>query len=240
MIHNGSNQTQFILRTSLPNAAQRWLDRALPQGLDLPTSIRLEKQGSMDIRGRWTSFKATGEYKSKPLSFNWRARFRLSPGVWITAEDGHSMGQGWGSARLWGIIPMGKRTNPEVLFSQVVRNFGELPWLPSFALINPDLEWIDLNETSFEVRYAAGEKEAIVQFEINDQGDIMMAISPARPYDVPSGYAEAPWYYEFSDHLEFRGMLIPAAAAATFDKGGTPWKYFQGRVTSLTFDATEK
>ena len=106
-------------------------------------------------------------------------------------------------------------------------------------MINPDLEWINLNETSFEVRCAAGEKEAIVQFEINDQGDIVKAFSPARPYDVPGGYAEAPWYYEFSDHLEFRGMLIPAAAVAMFDKGGTPWKYFQGRVTSLTFDVTD-
>ena len=29
---------------------------------------------------------------------------------------------------------MGNRTDPEVLVSQMFRNLGELPWLPSFVI----------------------------------------------------------------------------------------------------------
>ena len=53
-------------------------------------------------------------------------------------------------------------------------------------------------------------------------------------YDVPGGYAEAPWYYEFSDHRDFAGARLPAAAVATFEKSDGPWEYFRGRITSVT------
>lgn len=164
MTHEESNQVDLVSHTSLPSAAQRWLDRALPQHLDLPSSIRIEQQGTMEIRGRWTPFKASGVYKASPLSFNWRARLRMLPGVWIVAEDGHQSGQGWGSARLWGIISMGKRTDSEVLTSQLARNLGELPWLPSFVLADPTLTWTDAGETGFEVRSSAGDREVMVHF----------------------------------------------------------------------------
>jgi hypothetical protein len=162
----------------------------------------------------------------------------MLPGVWIVAEDGHLGGQGWGSARLWGIVSMGKRTEPEVLISQLVRNLGELPWLPSFVLTDPTLTWTDTSETGFEVRSSAGDREVMVRFEINDRGDVIRAYSPSRPYDVPGGFAEAPWYYEFSDHRDFGGVRISAAAVATFEKDDGPWEYFRGKITSVTFGTT--
>ena len=95
----------------------------------------------MDIRGTWTPFTASGVYSAPPLSFNWRARLRPLPGVRIVAEDGHLDGQGWGGAKLWGVIPMCKRTDPQVLASQLVRNLAELAWVPSLALADPSLVW---------------------------------------------------------------------------------------------------
>ncbi len=235
MTHDESDQAVLISRAPLPPAARRWLDRALPQSLDLPSSIRIEQEGSLEARGRWTPFSASGVYKASPLSFNWRARLQLLPGVWIVAEDGHKGGQGWGGARLWGIIPMGKRTDPEVSRAQLVRNLGELPWLPSFALSDSTLIWTDVGETLFEVRCSAAGHEAVVRFETNAQGDVIRAYSPSRPYDLPDGYADAPYYYEFSDHREFGGVRIPAVAVATFEKDDGPWEYFRCTITSVTY-----
>ena len=133
---------------------------------------------------------------------------------------------------------MGSRTDPEVLTSQVVRNLGELPWLPSFVLADPSLRWTEVRENAFEVRSGAGEQEVMVHFEINKKGDVIRAFSPSRPYDVPDGYVSAPWHYEFSDHQEFTGARIPAAVVAIFEKDDGPWEYFQGRITSVTFGTT--
>ena len=93
----------------------------------------------MDVRDRWTEFKAAGVYSANPLHFDWKARLNMLPGVWIMAEDGHKAGAGWGGARLWGLFSMGRRTDPEVLKTQVVRNLAELAWLPTLALAETGL-----------------------------------------------------------------------------------------------------
>ncbi len=233
MTHDQSKSDDHAIRTSMPLGVQRWLDRCLPVGLDMPSGLRIEQEGAMDIRGRWTPFTATGLYTATPLAFTWRARLHMLPGVWIVAEDGHRDGHGWGGARLWGSIPIGKRTGPEVLKSQLVRNLGELPWLPALALTDPSLSWTEDGDTAFEVRSTAGGQEARVRFELDAAGDIIRAFSPARPYDIPDGFVEAPWYYEFSEHCEFDGVRLPAAGLATFDKADGPWEYFRCTVTSV-------
>jgi hypothetical protein len=238
MTRDERNQVNLGRRASLPTAAQRWLNRALPGALDLPASIRIEQEGTMELRGNWTPFTASGVYRAFPLSFNWRARFRVLPGVWIVAEDGHLEGQGWGSAKLWGVIPMGKRTDPEVLLTQLVRNLAEFAWLPAFVLADTTLKWSDAGETAFEVRTNAGDREVMVRFEVDDEGDVTRAYSPFRPYDVPGGYAEAPWQYDFSDHRDFEGVRIPARGVASFDKPGGLQEYFRGRIRSITLGAT--
>jgi hypothetical protein len=157
------------------------------------------------------------------------------PGVWITAEDGHLDGQAWGRAKLWGAIPMGERTDPEVLTTQLVRNLAELAWLPAFVLAESTLRWSDAGESAFEVRTIAGNREVMVRFEVDDEGDVTRAYSPFRPYDVPGGYAEAPWQYDFGDHRDFGTMRIPARGVASFAKAGEPREYFRGRVTSVNY-----
>jgi hypothetical protein len=225
-------------RASLPPAARRWIKHVLPADAAIPSRIRIRQEGTMEIRGRWTSFTAEGVYEGSPLSFNWTARLRMLPGVWIVAEDGHSDGQGWGGARLWGVVPMGKRTDPEVLLVQVVRNIAELAWLPELALATPDLAWIDAGEGAFEIRSSAREapseaRGVAVRFEVNEEGDVVSAYSAFRPYDVPVGYEEAPWRYDFGDHRDFGGIRIPEAGVATYERSDGAWEYFRGRVTSV-------
>ena len=233
-----AGQCRLVPRESLPAAAQRWLENALPQDFDPPSQILLEQEGTMDIRGKWLPFRAKGSYKASPLSFIWKASFRLLPGVWVVAEDGHAHGRGWGGSRLWGIIPMGKLTDSEVLTIQVVRNIAELAWMPSFLLADPGLTLTEVGDAAFQVTSMAGDSEVVVRFDLNEHGDVIRAFSPSRPYDVPGGFAESPWHYEFSDHADFNGVRIPSAAIATYDKEDGPWEYFHGRITSIDFKPT--
>jgi hypothetical protein len=129
---------------------------------------------------------------------------------------------------------MGKQTGSEVLTSQLVRNLGELAFLPSFVLTDSNLRWFDAGDSAFEVRSGVGDQEVMVRFEVSDQGDVIRARSPARPYDVPGGYAEAPWSYEFSDHRVFCGVRIPSVAVARFEKEDGPWEYLRGSIISIT------
>jgi hypothetical protein len=236
MIHDESKAVGAVAWASLPGAAQCWLERALPRDLEVPASIQIEQEGTMEIKGRWAPFEAEGIYRAAPLSFEWQARFSVMPGVWIVAEDGHRDGEGWGGAKLWGIVPLGRRTGLEVLATQLVRNLAELVWLPPFVLVDGDLAWAEAGERAFEVRRHAGDRDVVVRFEIDEGGDVVRAWSPARVYDVPGGYAEAPWYYEFGEHRKMGGMRLPATATATFEKKDGPAEYFRGRVTAVTLE----
>jgi hypothetical protein len=224
----------LVPKDSLPAAAQRWLDKALPAHYETPATIQIEQEGSMDIRNGWTPFKANGIYTSSPLSFRWQARFEMGRGFWFLAEDGHENGKGWGGAKLWGLISLGKRSGEEVYSSQIVRNLGELTWLPGFALTDSNLIWSDLSETTFEVSCRVEDEQLTVRFELNDKDEVIRAYSPSRVYDVPRGYEEAPWHYDFSDHQEFNGVWIPGSAVGTFDKSGGPWEYLRVKITSLS------
>jgi len=115
----------------------------------------------------------------------------MLPGVWAAAGDGPADGVGWGSARLWGLLPMARRIVPEVLIVQLIRKIAELVWLPEFALSSPELAWSDIGPDAIKIRSHADEREIVVNFEANDQADIVRAYSPSRPYEVPDGYEEA-------------------------------------------------
>ena len=187
----------------------------------------------MEVRGRWTPFTAQGVYDGSPLSFKWQAKLQVYRGGWIVAEDGHAKGEGWGDARLWGVVPMGKRTDPEVLKVQVVRNVAELAWLPELALADPALDWEDAGKSAFAIRSRAAEQEIVIRFEVDEEGEIMSAHSGARPYDVAGGYLESPWRYDFGDYRDFGEVRLPAAAVATYEHSDGPWEYFRCRVTSV-------
>jgi hypothetical protein len=155
------------------------------------------------------------------------------PGVWIVAEDGYKGSEGWGGASLWGFIPMGKRTGQDVLTSQRVRCLAELALLPALTLLDPSITWLDGGDAAFEVRSASSGVEVVVRFDVDPGGDITRATSPARPYDIPDGYAEAPWGYDFGDHREFDGVRIPSSLVAFFQKAGGREEYLRAQVTAV-------
>ena len=102
MTQSDSAQLSPAARSSLPAAARRWLERALPRELDLPTRIQLEQEGSMEVRGRWTRFAASGVYTVR----RW-----ASPG-----RHGCAFCQACGSRRMTGTGTAG---------AGVARNSGE-------------------------------------------------------------------------------------------------------------------
>ena len=185
----------------------------------------------MESNGRWLSFKATATYQAAPLAYEWRARLSVMLGIWVDATDGHADGVGWGGAKLWGIKAMGRRSGPEVLATQLIRNIAELAWLPDLTLAAAELSWVDAGDDAFLIHADALGRRVEVRFDVDAEGDIVRASSPARPFDVPEGFEDAPWHCDFSDHRDIGGVRIPKSVVATFDFVEDPWEYFRAEVS---------
>jgi hypothetical protein len=219
-------------RSTLPPNARRWLDRSFPSDIPVPKRIINSQEGEINSRGNWIPFTAKTHYTRGPFTYVWQARIQVMPFMWVIAEDGHDGKTGWGGLKLWGILPMGSRKEPEVYTMQLVRSLGELPWTPGFVLAMPKLTWDNTSDTTFEVRTDAGNQAISVSFELNGEDEIVRA-SGLRYYDVPGGFVEAPWRYDFSDHRDFDGVRIPASAVATYLKSDGQWEYWRGKITSV-------
>lgn len=220
--------------TPFPRAAQRWLDNAVPEGTQRPARVVVGQHGTMDAQGRWLSFKSQGEYGVEPLSFDWRARLSLKTGIWLSIKDGHADGEGWGGSWLWGIKKMGERSGPEVLLTQVIRNIAELVWLPDLATADGSLTWADAGADAFEIRRRVSDRDVAVRFEVDAEGDVTSARCPARPFDVPDGFDEAPWRCDFGGHRDFDGIRLPDTVVATYELEDGPWEYFRAEVDWVT------
>ena len=220
-------------RAGLPLAAQRWLERALPAGTPTPTHVAVSQAGTLESDARWLEFRSESTYRADPLIFEWRARLRIMLGMWAIATDGHADGDGWGGAKLWGLMSIGGRSGPEVHAMQLIRNLAELSWLPDLALAEPGLRWVDEGEDAFELRVDAAEREVVVRFDLDGSGDVIRASSPARPYDVPGGFEDAPWRYDLSDHRDLGGARVPVSVVATYELPEGPWEYYRAELTDI-------
>lgn len=221
-----------IDRSTLPPNVRRWMDRCVPDQAPIPNQIVNTQEGEIDVRDKWMGFKARTVYDREPFAFHWRANIRIMPGVWAVAEDGHDGTTGWGGSKMWGIVPMGGRKGTEVFRMQFVRSLAELVWMPQFVLALEDLTWTDTGDTTFDVRAAGAGQEFVVSFELDGDGQITRATS-TRPYDIPGGFAEAPWRCEFSDYRNIEGVRVPGSAEATYEKPDGDWTYWRGEITSM-------
>jgi hypothetical protein len=224
-------------RSTLPSNVRRWLDRCVPVHAPVPERVLNSQEGEIEVRGKWMRFTAKTVYDRQPFALQWTANIRIMPGVWAVAKDGHDGKTGWGGAKVWGVVPMGGRTGPEVFSMQFVRSLAELPWAPQFVLGLPDLTWSDTSDTSFEVRSGAERQQFAVTFELDDEGEVTRA-SSTRPYDIPGGFVEAPWRCEFSNYLSHEGVRVPGSAVATYEKSGGDWTYWRGRTTLMKDTST--
>jgi len=218
-------------RAALSPNARRWLDACLPVEAPTPERILNTQEGQIDVRGKWLQFAAETRYDLRSFGYGWRARIAVMPGVWVVAKDGHDGATGWGGAKLWGILPAGGLTGPEVFKMQLMRHFAELPWMPEQALALPGVVWTDRDDGGFELKAEVGGASASVRFDLSSDGDIARA-SGLRAYDVPDGFVEAPWRCDYSEHTEFSGVRVPARAVSTYEKADGEWTYWRARLTS--------
>lgn len=220
------------MTAELPPSARRWLERSAPGGQAELSHIAMSQTGSLESGDRWLRFRSEATYRPSPMAFEWRARLKVMLGLWVIATDGHAHGDGWGGAKLWGLKSIGGKSGPAVHAMQLIRNIAELVWLPDIALADPALRWSG-DADAFEVRADAADREVVVRFDVDTAGDVARVSSPARPYDVPDGFEDAPWRYDLADHRAIDGVRVPRTVVASYELPDEPWEYLRAEVTGM-------
>jgi Family of unknown function (DUF6544) len=123
-----ASQFELPVVATLPEAVQRWLRHAIPEGTPLFQSAELEMAGEIRI-GRWRSFTAR-QVLAPGRGYIWAARTHVG-GLPVSGFDRLTRGSGEMRWRLLGLVPVLSATVPDVSRSAWGRLAGELVLVPT-------------------------------------------------------------------------------------------------------------
>jgi hypothetical protein len=203
----------------MPVVVRRWLDGALSSDADAPAGWIVDERGEMELRpGKWGGWTAQEEFAVSGLGFEWRGKVRVGPMVWMKVSDGLAGDQGWGRARVWGVVPVINRRGEDLARAQLIRNLTDLPFSPHTAAAAA-LDWAADGEDGAVVRAPVADGVVRVRFEFDADGDPIRTVVADRPRNLPGRkeLVDTPYRVEFSRHAERSGARIPTRADAFWD-----------------------
>ena len=225
-------------RESLPGVVRRWLDRALVSTPPLDAAWQVEQQGELQFRpGRWAPWSGVQTYSVDRPAFSWRVTLSVIPHLlWLRIDDGCDGDEGWGRARVWGLLKSIDEHGPHLYRTQVSRYLTDLAFAPHAALANDRLTWHEDGEDAALVRIAAGERldgDAEARLVFGEDGDLVGASVPDRPRNVPGRDAleDTPFRVAYGRHVDVGGIRMPTRAEAGFEPDGVPQPLMRIRVT---------
>jgi hypothetical protein len=219
---------------ALPGPIAGHVGQVLPDDAAVPSRVRLAQTGEMVRRPgeKPLAFTAIQEYAVEQVDFEWRAAFGPNRLVRLSVVDGFRDGVGWLTVRVWGLIPAGRSSGPQVDRGEAMRYLAELPWVPHAIRWNPQLSWRALEDGSAEVSTLVGGRAASIRFSFDEIG-LIRGASGIRPRLAGGTAIETPFVGRFGDYVELGGIRVPGSAEVSWELPEGPFTYWRGEVISL-------
>ena len=224
----------------LPPPAQRLLDRALPSGVTLSTTVELSMEGEIELGGRWFPFTAEQILRAGE-GFVWSPvvggrLVRFVGADLLTADDARM------EFRLHGLIPMVRAAGPDVRRSAQGRLAAEtVAWLPHALTPQLGARWTPVNDERAFVTLGAAGADVDVEVVVAGDGRIRRA-----GLDRWNGSVDPPRLEPFgasvdSTYTASNGVRIAGSGAAGWEfgtDGEADGVFFRYRITAAAFSPT--
>jgi len=151
-----------------PEPVRRYLKHAiLPDGL-MAHSVSLQMHGQIRIN-KWMPFEAE-EVIRIDRGMIWRAKVKMM-GLPIRGSDRLIDGSGFMRWKFLGLIPVVKKTGPDISRSVAGRMAAELIWLPS-VLKSDAVSWQPEGSKGFSAELRIAGETVKLNYEINSSGGL--------------------------------------------------------------------
>lgn len=221
----------------LPEAVRRYLEQAASTGRAPVTTVQLSHEGEFrmgETGEKWVPFHSTQFVTTNPPAFDWDARIRMMPGVWVYVRDGYAAGRGELKAAVFGLINVARAEGSrELAEGQLIRFLAETPWYPTALLPGQGVEWAPLSDTSARASLRDGDVSATVDFHFGEDG-LIREVTALRGREVDGRFMQTPWAGRFWAYERREGMLVPMNGEVEWRLVSGPRSYWRGRMTELT------
>ena len=222
------------LLESLPDAARRYLQRAIAPDAPPAAFVKLQIDGRLRPAADkpWTAFTSR-EILGRERGFVWRARMADTP---VRGFDRYFDQTGEMCWRLFGLVPVMRAADHNVTRSAAERYAGERIFLPTSLLPGPAVRWLPDEEGSARVALDVDGREIVLTLDLTDEGDLVQ-VRFDRWGDRGTGdWRLEPYGVRCAAPRTFHGIRIPTRVEALWSPGtDRELLYFEGRVREASY-----
>jgi hypothetical protein len=230
-------QPEDLAELHLPPVVEQYLARVLPAGAQWPQVVRVQQTGEFRLgpKNPWLPLRAEQFFTLNPPGFIWQARFKMAPGLWLTARDFYLKGQGGFRGKLWGLIPLVRGVGREVDISSLIRYLSEAVWFPFALLPGPGCRWEAAGPDAARVILTDLGLEVSGIMSFNASREITRFFTSERYRDQKGTPVRTDWSAVYARYETFQGMRVPTRGAAIWHLPEGPLPYVRLRVTGVEF-----
>jgi hypothetical protein len=224
----------------LPAPVQRYFHAVLREGQRIPTSARIEHEGTFLLRppSGWRPFRSTEHLVSHPPGFLWDAGIQAAPGLVVRVRDASIGGVGSMRASLLGILPVAAvEGTPDLAQGALLRWLAEAAWMPTALLPSAGILWLPLDDSTARATVSVAGVSVWLDFHFGADSLITSTFTRSRGRDVNGVTVPTPWEGRFTDYQTRGGMRVPVRGEVAWLLPQGRQAYWRGRITGIAYDA---
>lgn len=228
--------------TSLPTPVQRYLRFAGVIGTPKVQSFRASWRGR--IRGGpqepWMNFVAEQEnFVGEPARF-FHMRAKRGP-VPIDVLHRFTGGEATMRVRVLSLIPVASAQGREMTQAETVTLFNDLCILAPGALIDPEIRWEMIDESTVRAHYTVGENTISAVLSFGAEGELKDFVSDDRLVASPDGssFTQQRWSTPTSNYRTLGGYRVGAHGEGVWHAPEGQYVYIDIDLTDLEINPTD-
>ena len=227
--------TQDML-APLPPVVQTWLERSGAVGKPVVHTAHIRQKGAMSTKpgGAWMPFEAEQWNTVENPGFIWRTAMHVAPGIAIVGRDKYVEGRGNMLIKLLALVPIADAQGPETDQGALLRNLGEICWMPSAALRNY-IQWEQLDTLSAKATMTYGGITASGIFRFDTAGDLV-SFEARRYYDRKEGATLEDWRVVNTVYGVFEGIRMPVQSTVTWKLAGGDFTWLKLEIVAVGYN----
>jgi len=221
---------------SLPPVIQKWLERSGAIGKPLVFTAHIRQKGEMRTKpdGNWASFEAEQWNTVDKPGFLWRTVMQIGPGIDIVGRDKYMDGHGNMLIKLLALVPIADAKGPETDQGSMLRNLGEICWMPAAAL-RDYIRWEQPDSLSAKATMTHEGITASGIFRFDAAGD-MVSFEARRYYDRKEGATLENWLVTNTAFGKFEGIRMPVKSEVTWKLAGGNFTWLKLEIVGVEYN----
>lgn len=225
---------------NLPPIVQKYFRLTLKDHAPIIQRMHLSQVGGFRAKPElkdWQPMSAEQYFSTTLPGFAWKAKIQMVPGISIEVCDSFLNQHGQMKGTVTGIFPIiNAHDRPELDQGALQRYLAEAVWFPTALLPSQGVTWETIDDHKALATLSVGSTNASLEFEFNDQGEIVSAYSPNRYREVSGNFIPTPWKGSYANYETINRYRVPTYAEVAWLLPDQVYAYFRANIGHIEFE----